>query len=299
MQLFYLHRLKNLLAKDFSHKVKENNGLASTPTIRSSSPLPDVDKTSMSSPSPVLMKENPSTSTATHSEIATQTSPLQQFKLHSLMTHLKFACKNYQSLSHMSRSGTLLNMPIVKCPSRDCPACLLVKGTKLRRNLSTALPNLRPGQLLMIDFAFFNIPSIRGYKSYLSITCQATGYTFTYSTHRKRAPVDIIKWHILALQRQGFIVNAVRFDEGGELARSFEVNKLLISLNVIMETTGGYASHLNGKDERQHRTHAEAVRSMLYLAGLPESFWCLALAYHTFLQRRWCNYPETITPYEK
>ena len=76
MQLFYLHRLKNLLAKDFSHKVKENNGLASTPTIRSSSPLPDVDKTSMSSPSPVLMKENPSTSTATHSEIATQTLPL-------------------------------------------------------------------------------------------------------------------------------------------------------------------------------------------------------------------------------
>ena len=94
-------------------------------------------------------------------------------------------------------------------------------------------------------------------------------------------------------------MNTVRFDEGGELARSYEVNKLLISLNVIMETTGGYASHLNCKDERQHRTHAAAVRSMLYLAGLPESFWCLALAYHTFLQRRWCNYPETITPYEK
>ena len=70
------------------------------------------------------------------------------------MTHLKFACKNYQSLTHMSKSGTLLNMPPVKCPSRDCPACLLVKGAKLRRNFTTSLANLRPGQLLMIDFAF-------------------------------------------------------------------------------------------------------------------------------------------------
>ena len=234
-----------------------------------------------------------------HNNISTQTSPITQFQIVSLMTHLKFACKNYQSLSHMSRSGSLKNMPSIKCPSRDCPACLLVKGAKLRRNQLTTIKNMKPGQLLMIDFAFFNVPSIRGYKSYLSITCHATGYTFTYPTHRKRAPVDIIKWHILALNRQGFIVNAVRFDEGGELARSYEVNQLLISLNVIMETTGGYSSHLNGKDERQHRTHAEAVRSMLYLAGLPESFWCLALAYHTFLQRRWCNYPETVTPYEK
>ena len=151
----------------------------------------------------------------------------------------------------------------------------------------------------MIYFAFFNIQSIRGYKSYLSITCQATGYTFTYPTHRKRAPVDILKWHILALNRMGFVVNAARFDEGGELARSYEVNKLLISLNVVMETTGGYSSHLNGKDECQHRTKAAVVRSMLYLTGLPEKYWCLALAYCTFLQRRWCNYPETVTPYEK
>lgn len=125
--------------------------------------------------------------------VATQTTLQQQFHLNSLMTHLKFACKNYQSLAHMSRTGSLSNMPLVRCPSRECPACLLVKGAKLRRNLTTSLANLRPGQLLMIDFAFFNVQSLRGYKSYLSITCQATGCTFTYPTHRMRAPVDIIK----------------------------------------------------------------------------------------------------------
>ena len=97
----------------------------------------------------------------------------------------------------------------------------------------------------------------------------------------------------------GFIVNAVRFDEGGELARSCEVNKLLISLNVVTESTGGYSSHLNGEDERQHRTNAAVVRSMLYLSGLPEKYWCLALACCTFLQRRLCNYPATMTSYER
>ena len=76
--------------------------------------------------------------------IATQTSLPQMFHLTSLLTHFKFGCKNYQSLSHMSKSGSLTNMPPVKCPSRDCPACLLVKGSKLRRNLVTKLTNLRP-----------------------------------------------------------------------------------------------------------------------------------------------------------
>lgn len=130
--------------------------------------------------------------------VVTQTSTPQMFHLNSLMTHFKFGCKNFQSLSHMSKSESLSHMPPIKCPSRDCPACLLVKGAKLRRNLVTSLTNLRPGQLLMMDFAFFNFPSIRSYKSYLSVTCQSTGYTFTYPTHCKRAPVDIIKWHILA-----------------------------------------------------------------------------------------------------
>lgn len=97
----------------------------------------------------------------------------------------------------------------------------------------------------------------------------------------------------------GFLVNIVRFDEGGELARSYEVNKMLISHHAVTQTTGGYASHLNGKDERQHRTNAAPVRFMLYLSELPEKYWCYALAYSTFIQHCWCNYPHTVTPYEK
>ena len=219
--------------------------------------------------------------------------------LNSLMTHLKFGCRNYTSLSHMSRTNCIDNMPTVKPPKHDCPVCLLVKGTKLPRQMKTTLVNLRPGQLFMCDFAFFNVTSIRGFKAYLSLTCQATGYSFSFPTRSKKPPLDLFLWFIETLERMGFVVNAFRFDEGGELARSTEVNRLLISKRILMETTGGYSSNLNGKDERQHRTNSEMVRVMLYLSGLDDSYWCLALSYATFLKRRWCSYPDIITPYER
>ena len=84
------------------------------------------------------------------------------------------------------------------------------------------------------------------------------------------------------------------------MARSHEITKLLVEdFQIIMQTTGGYASHLNGAVERTHRTDGDTVRSMLYCAGLPDKFWCFALLYANYVHRRWCIYPEIITPYEK
>ena len=47
----------------------------------------------------------------------------------------------------------------------------------------------------------------------------------------------------------------MRFDEGGELARSYEINKMLIEeYNILMQSTGGYSSYLNVITERGNRT---------------------------------------------
>lgn len=43
-----------------------------------------------------------------------------------------------------------------------------------------------------------------------------------------------------------------------------------------METTGNYASFLNGKVDRPHRTITAMVRAMLLNAGLPSTLWCYA-----------------------
>eukprot|EP00978_Attheya_sp_CCMP212_P035013 scaffold150155_cov50-Attheya_sp.AAC.1 len=41
----------------------------------------------------------------------------------------------------------------------------------------------------------------------------------------------------------------IHVDEGGELANSTDFCKAVVGLDLILETTGGYASNLNGKNE--------------------------------------------------
>ena len=74
---------------------------------------------------------------------------------------------------------------------------------------------------------------------------------------------------------------------------------LVEELQVVMQTTEGYASHLSGCTERGHRTDGDMVRSLLYSASLGDEYWCFALMYSAFIARRWCNYPQIHTPYEK
>ena len=222
-----------------------------------------------------------------------------QGRLSSLIVHLKFACRNHKSLRHMYSTQALLGMPQVSHPKTPCPICLIVKNTRLSKNKETHMGTFRPGQLMMMDFAFFSCTSIRGYVAYFSVTCQATGYGFVFAVPNKRPPLGLITWLTETLKRQGRPISFVRFDEGGELARSQQVCDLLIKLNIVMQTTGGYSSSLLGKDERQHRTIAEMITSMLYTANLPSSYWCFAIMYAIWLKRRWCNYPDSVTPYEK
>ena len=219
--------------------------------------------------------------------------------LSTLITHLKFGCRNHKSLRHMHTTNSLDDMPSISLPKLPCPICLLVKNTRVTKNKETNMGQFRPGQLMMMDFAFFSSTSIRGYVAYFSVTCQSTGYGFVFCVPNKRPPLSLINWIAETLKRQGRPISFARFDEGGELARSQQVCQLLIDLKIIMQTTGGYASNLLGKDERQHRALAEMITSMLYAANLPPSYWCFAIMYAIYIKRRWCNYPESTTPYEK
>jgi len=91
----------------------------------------------------------------------------------------------------------------------------------------------------------------------------------------------------------------VRFDEGGELDRSKEVTQRLVEdFQVIMQSTGGCASHLNGCTERGHRTDTDSIKTHIYATSLDDHYWCFALLHSTFINRRWCRYPSTVTPYE-
>ena len=219
--------------------------------------------------------------------------------LSSLIIHLKFGCRNHKSLRHMHLTKAIDNMPHVSLPKAPCPVCLIVKNTRVHTSKKTDMGTFKPGQLMMMDFGFFSVTSVRGYVAYFSVTCQATGYGFVFPVPNKRPPLSLISWIAETMKRLDRQISFARFDEGGELARSQQVCQLLSNLNIIMQTTGGYSSGLLGKDERQHRTVAEMITSMLYTANLPTTYWCFAIMYAMYIKRRWCNYPNSVTPYEK
>ena len=224
--------------------------------------------------------------------------PNVQHNTLSLITHLKFACRNNKAIRHVHNCGAMLHLPKIRDLKYCCPICAIVKAPKTSTQPAAPRRKLTPGQMLYMDFCFYRTTSVRGFTSYLSVTCYLTAYSFVIPTRSKRPPLDITKWLIEVLKRQGYVVIIVRFDEGGELARSTEVCSLLTNLNIVMESTGGYSSELLGKDERQHRTFGEKVRTMLYSANLPAEFWCYAIMYAVYIKRRWCNYHTTTTPYE-
>jgi len=263
-----------------------------------STPVPDTSSTPCLS-SPQEFPSHPSHSTSDITNVNSDHS--SSVHINSVLAHLRFGCRNMRNILHMRNNKSLLHLPsnIKELPSQ-CPICLKCKLTRLPRNPPIPITTLRPGQMLQLDFAFMNEKSVRGFTSYLSCDCVHTKYSFRFCTRHKRAPLDILRWIFLTLKQQKKDVNYVRFDEGGELARSYEINKMLVEeFQIVMQTTGGYSSHLNGVTERGHRTDADSIRTSLYAAGLSHEYWCFALLHSNYINRRWCRYPNTITPYEQ
>ena len=65
----------------------------------------------------------------------------------------------------------------------------------------------------------------------------------------------------------------VRVDQGGELARSAKFKELLLRHNCILEPTGTDAASENGLAEQPNIMLAKMTSRLLYLSGLPPTFW--------------------------
>ena len=136
------------------------------------------------------------------------------------------------------------NLPDLEEP---CPICLLTKATKISRGPTTDVSKFDPGFMLQMDFAFFNVESIRGFTSTFVAICSATSYPFGFPSRSKLPPLDILKFLVITLRNQDKKVAFIRVDEDGALSRSSEFMRTCHNMNIIVQTSGGDASYLNGK----------------------------------------------------
>ena len=100
----------------------------------------------------------------------------------------------------MKRKGLLEGLP-TNLPELEepCPICLLTKATNIPRGPTTDVSNFVPVSMLQMDFAFFNVESIRGFTSYSVAICSATSYPFGFPLRGKLPPLDVLKFIVTAL----------------------------------------------------------------------------------------------------
>ncbi len=247
----------------------------------------------------IVVRPNPSTPITISSQpianSATSELPLTRLLVHQRLGH---GCDTV--LDTMCRNQTLLGLPKRPFPSRSCPCpiCITTKFTNTPKVKQTLCPSTVKGELLHIDFSFWNVTSVRGFSSLLSIIDGSTRMLWNFPTASKRVPLTILEFFFGALTKENISILGIRVDEDGALANNTEFSNFLLARSIPLESTGGYASYLNGKIERPHRTIANMVRAMLLNSGLPSNLWCYAAETAADIYRYTHHSALGHTPYE-
>ena len=80
---------------------------------------------------------------------------------------------------------------------------------------------------------------------------------------KKRPPLDILKFIVTTLRNQDKKVSFIKFYSDGALARSSEFMKTCHNMNIIVQTTCGDSSSINGKSKIPNKTLANIMRALL------------------------------------
>ena len=221
--------------------------------------------------------------------------------LNNQLTHQRFDHRSMEHILTMKKQKMMHGIPANVTPFHNeytCPICALTKATKIKRNktIPSRLPH-KKGDILCMDYAFWNKRSICGFTSLLSVVCMTTRFSFTFPTRNKRPPLATISWLIGILRKQGFSITYIQTNEGGELGQSVDFLKLLTTEKCIFLGTGRSGSSLNDIVEQPNRTIADAVRAKLTNSGLGDEFWCFAAEDAVFKQRRILHTAIGTTPY--
>jgi hypothetical protein len=167
-----------------------------------------------------------------------------------------------------------------------CPLCMQEKTKSLPRQVSTFTTLLPTGARIQMDFGFYKVDSIRGFRSFLMCIKSRTSYRWAYLRSNKKPPIKLIVWFVKYLRRYfGFSVCVIQTDGGGELWGSQLLRKTLSEMEppVLVEPTGAETSSANGKAERSIGLAGVTTQLLLGMSNLEVVFWCFALLHGVIL----------------
>jgi len=196
------------------------------------------------------------------------------------LIHQKCAHYHYDRIQHLARNALVTGLPKNLPPMhKPCAICLAMKSKKLPRKKKVDWTQFEPGESMHMDFAFMPVTSIRGFTAFLSIKDAATNYTWIFLSRNKRPPLDILSFFISIMKKENRSIRYVRVDEDKSLANCTAFCKLLLLHNITLQTTGGYASSLNGKSESLNKAAKHTVSTILSSTNMDPIFWCFAMSH--------------------
>jgi transposase InsO family protein len=183
----------------------------------------------------------------------------------------------------------------------ECESCIQAKLTRAPLPKTVSHWEREPSELTHTDvWGPAHIPSIHGYRYYISFVDDATRQVILYYMKTKDEVSEKVKHYLTYIKRQGQkCPKAVRTDNRREY-----INKDLIgwchSKGIELQTTTPHTPEQNSVAERWNRTVVELGRAMIITCKLPSELWPEAMSYATYIRN--CTYTRAVsdmTPYQK
>ena len=105
-------------------------------------------------------------------------------------------------------------------PRKNCIQCYEAKLKTVNKGETLDTSKLEKGELLHIDFKFFEKTSIRGFTTILTIFDAKTRKLWVFPRLDKSPQIEKLKMFFKKLELLQYKVMRIRVDEGGELSRS-------------------------------------------------------------------------------
>ncbi|PWA88754.1 ribonuclease H-like domain-containing protein [Artemisia annua] len=163
-----------------------------------------------------------------------------------------------------------------------CHACQLGKHVRLPFSLSETIVK-SPFDIIHSDLWTSPLSSITGIKYYVLFLDHFTHYLWVYPLRNKSDALSkFINFRAFVKNQFNCDIKSLQCDHGGEFDNN-ALHNLFVSNGITIHFSCPKTSQQNGKSERMIRTINNLIRTLLFQAHLPPTFWLEALHMAAYL----------------
>ena len=179
-----------------------------------------------------------------------------------------------------------------------CETCAVCKSQV--RNIPRAPADRDVGlfEVIGVDFCGpMSVPSLGGRRYSFGAVDFRSRFVLHDALRSKDEATSSFRRMLTTIRSLGYTVRRLRVDNDTVfLGAAFR--SLLDEFNIALEVTAPYAHWQHGRIERQWGTLVPMAQSMIRHAGLPKSYWALAMAAAVHIRNRVCSSGAGGVPYQ-